>query len=111
MAMHYTGALLGRRARIEFPKSVVDVDYTVRGDINWKVTCKESDSVTRGTERAAYLMISDTLHFLNWKEKTGFSVSQVIDTEAGTVRAFWSYAESESFRRASMFVDGRFEFA
>jgi len=58
------------------------------------------------------LQLADTLHFLNWIEKTGFTVSQLIDTENGTVKAFWSYADDQSERghRASMFVDGKFRF-
>jgi len=49
---------------------------------------------------------------LNWIEKTGFTVSQVIDTAQGTVQAFWSFADpaSEGGHRSSMFVEGRFRF-
>lgn len=111
MTMHYTGALLGREAIIKFPESTAQVRYSVSGDLHWKVTDKNGN-VTQGSERLSYLQLSDTLHFLNWIEKTGFTVSQVIDTEAGTVKAFWSYADefSERGHRASMFVDGTFKF-
>jgi hypothetical protein len=65
-----------------------------------------------GCERLSYLQVSDSLHFLNWIEKTGFTVSQVIDTAQGTVQAFWSFADpdSEGGHRSSMFVEGRFRF-
>lgn len=111
MTMQYTGALLGRQAVIKFPESMAEVRYTVRGDLYWRVTDK-SGHVTQGNERLSYLQLSDSLHFLNWIEKTGFTVSQVIDTENGTVKAFWSYADAHSERghRASMFVDGEFQF-
>ncbi|MDH1766665.1 hypothetical protein N5D37_13685 [Comamonas aquatica] len=111
MTMHYTGALLGREAVIQFPESTAQVRYSVRGDLHWCVTDKNGN-VTQGNERLSYLQLSDTLHFLNWIEKTGFTVSQVIDTENGTVKAFWSYADefSERGHRASMFVDGTFHF-
>ena len=112
MTMHYTGALLGREAVIQFPESTAQVSYSVRGDLTWRVTDK-SGNVTQGTERLSYLQLSDALHFLNWTEKTGFTVSQIIDTENGTVKAFWSYADefSDHGHRASMFVDGSFRFA
>ena len=111
MTMHYTGALLGRKAIIHFPESTAEVRYSVRGDLQWHVTDKNGN-VTEGTERLSYLQLSDTLHFLNWIEKSGFTVSQIIDTENGTVKAFWSYADAlcERGHRASMFVDGTFRF-
>jgi hypothetical protein len=111
MTMHYTGALLGREAVIQFPESTAQVSYSVRGELQWRVTDKNGN-VTQGNERLSYLQLSDTLHFLNWIEKTGFTVSQIIDTDNGTVKAFWSYADQMSDRghRASMFVDGSFRF-
>lgn len=111
MTMHYTGALLGREAVIEFPESTAQVNYSVQGELIWRVTDKNGN-VTQGNERLSYLQLSDTLHFLNWVEKTGFTVSQVINTEKKTVKAFWSYADefSERGHRASMFVDGTFRF-
>lgn len=112
MTMHYTGALLERNAVIEFPESTAYVSYSVRGELKWKVTDKHGN-VTQGQERLSYLQLSDKLHFLNWVEKTGFTVSQVIDTETCTVKAFWSSADemSDSGHRASMFVNGTFRFA
>lgn len=109
--MHYTGALLGREAVIEFPESTVQVSYSVCGHLIWSVTDKHGN-VTQGNERLSYLQLSDSLHFLNWMEQTGFTVSQIIDTENGTVKAFWSYADEQGDRgqRASMFVDGTFRF-
>ena len=92
MTMHYTGALLGREAVIQFPESTAQVSYSVRGELQWHVTDKNGN-VTQGNERLSYLQLSDTLHFLNWIEKTGFTVSQIIDTDNGTVKAFWSYAD------------------
>lgn len=68
MTMHYTGALLGRNAVIEFPESTAYVSYSVRGELKWKVTDKHGN-VTQGQERLSYLQLSDKLHFLNWVEK------------------------------------------
>lgn len=110
MSSFFAGELLGKRARIEFPSSVLEISYSKRGDIHCKVTSKETGLMLKCTERASYLMLTDSLHFLNWKEKTGFTVSHLIDTEAGTVKAFWTAPELKSRNRASLFVEGRFEF-
>src|SRR5690606_29240565 len=109
MSLLHTSSLLGREAIIDFPASRAEVHYSPEGVLIWKVTdCKGSTS--EGRERLSYLQLSDTLHFLNWIEKSGFTVSQVVDTAQGTVKAFWSYTDerTEGGQRASMFVDGQF---
>ena len=77
--------------------------------MRWRVVDSQGH-VSEGCERLSYLQLSDHLHFLNWIEKTGFTVSQVIDSAQGTVQAFWSYADEQcdSGHRSSMFVEGRF---
>jgi hypothetical protein len=111
MSMQYAGTLLGRDAVIEFPDSRAEVSYTTTGELIWRVTDGKGH-VSEGCEQLSYLQLSDHLHFLNWIEKTGFTVSQLIDTTQGTVKAFWSYADAQCDRghRASMFVEGRFRF-
>ncbi|MBV8248162.1 MAG: hypothetical protein JO200_06885 [Comamonas sp.] len=109
LSMQYAGTLLGREAVIEFPDSRAEVRYTVKGQMRWRVVDSQGH-VAEGCEQLSYLQLSDHLHFLNWIEKTGFTVSQVIDTAKGTVQAFWSYADAqcETGHRSSMFVEGRF---
>ena len=111
MSLLNTSSLLGREAIIDFPDSQALVHYSPQGVLFWKVTdCKGGTS--QGRERLSYLQLSDTLHFLNWIEKSGFTVSQVVDTARGTVKAFWSYTDENTngVQRASMFVDGQFRF-
>ena len=109
LSMQYAGTLIGREAVIDFPDSKADVRYTPQGQMVWHVV-DSLGHVSDGCERLSYLQVSDSLHFLNWIEKTGFTVSQVIDTAQGTVQAFWSFADpaSEGGHRSSMFVEGRF---
>ncbi|MCT9813095.1 hypothetical protein N0K08_20905 [Acidovorax sp. Be4] len=111
MSLLNTSSLLGREAIIDFPDSRAEVRYSPQGVLHWKVTDSKG-SISEGRERLSYLQLSDSLHFLNWIEKSGFTVSQVVDTAEGTVKAFWSYADerTEGGQRASMFVDGRFRF-
>ena len=107
---HIPGSmLLGQKALIQFPESTCHVRYSITGELHWQVTDKDGRE-TQGVEKIAYLQMSDSLHFLNWREKTGFNVSQIIDLEKGSVTAFWSYADDSVFngRCASMFVTGSF---
>ena len=108
-SMQYAGTLLGREAVIDFPDSRAEVRYTSKGKMHWRVTDSQGH-VSEGCETLGYLQLSDHLHFLNWIEKTGFTVSQIIDSTQGTVQAFWSYADEQcdSGHRSSMFVEGRF---
>ena len=111
LSMQYAGTLLGREAVIEFPDSQAQVRYTASGQMRWRVVDSQGH-ISEGCENLSYLQLSDHLHFLNWIEKTGFTVSQVIDSAKGTVQAFWSFADpaSEGGHRSSMFVEGRFRF-
>jgi len=79
--------------------------------LHWKFTDNKG-AVTEGDEKIDYKRLTDNLHFLNWIEKDGWTVSQIIDTKEGSVKAFWSFTDENSKRgkRSSMFVDGKFEF-
>lgn len=111
MSLLNTSSLLGREAVIDFPDSQALVQYSPQGVLSWKVT-DSNGRTSEGRERLSYLQLSDTLHFLNWMEKSGFTVSQVVDTARGTVKAFWSCTDekTDGERRASMFADGQFRF-
>lgn len=108
MANQLTGALQGRRAIVQFPEATARVEYTTNNKLIWQITHKDG-RVTNGKEHFGYMQLSDTLHFLNWQEKTGFTVSQVIDAEAGTVRAMWSYPDKGRHKKI-MPVNGSFAF-
>ncbi|PXY42446.1 hypothetical protein DMB65_03350 [Flavobacterium cheongpyeongense] len=103
--------LVGKKGKITFPEMIAEVNYLNDSTLHWKTTSKEG-IVVEGYEKMYYKKLTDNLHFLNWIEKDGWTVSQIIDTKAGTVKAFWSFADEKSQRgkRTSMFVDGKFEF-
>ena len=111
LSIQYASTLLGREAVIEFPDSRAEVRYTVGGDMQWRVQDSQG-RVSEGCEHLSYLQLSDSLHFLNWTEKSGFTVSQVIDTVKGRLVAFWTLADAryERGQRSSMFVEGYFRF-
>ena len=109
LSMQYAGTLMGREAVIDFPDSHADVRYGLQGQMVWRVV-DALGHVSEGCEQVGYLQLSDSLHFLNWRESSGFTVSQFIDTAQGAVQAFWSCADarSQGGHRASMFVQGHF---
>lgn len=110
-SLQYAGTLMGREAVIDFPDSRASVRYTPMGEMLWRVVDSQG-KVSEGHERLSYLQLDDNLHFLNWMEKAGFTVSQLIDVGQGTVQAFWSYAEPGGLQshKISMVVVGRFRF-
>lgn len=103
--------LLGRRGKMVFPDRTAEVEYVDEHTLHWKTTDK-NNVVLQGTENIDYVQISEHQFFVNWIENTGFTVSQIIDTKTGEVRAFWSFndAKSQSGGRSSTFVQGTFEF-
>lgn len=80
--------LNGKCAIISYPTTTAETRYIRGGLMEWRVTDSEG-RVTTGTEQVSYVQIDDHLHMLTWIEKTGFAVSQVIDSYMGRVRVFW----------------------
>ena len=103
--------LIGKSGKITFPEMTAEVKYLSDSTLHWKTTDNKG-VVAEGDEKIDYKKLTDNLHFLNWIEKDGWTVSQIIDTKEGTVKAYWSFADEKSLRgkRTSLFVDGKFEF-
>ena len=104
-------SLIGKKGIITFPEMKANVTYTSDSTLHWKTTDNKG-VIAEGDEKISYKRLSDNLHFLNWIEKDGWTVSQIIDTKNETVKAFWSFEDDKSTRgkRSSMFVDAKFEF-
>ena len=104
-------AIIGKTAKIKFPAIEAHVTYISETELKWQTVGKDGKEMA-GSEKISYKRLSDGLHFINWVEQDGFTVSQVIDSENGTVTAYWSFAYDKSTRgkRASQFVDAKFEF-
>ena len=103
--------LIGKSGKITFPELTAEVKYPNDSTLHWKTT-DEKGVVAEGDEKMDYQKLTENLHFLNWIEKDGWTVSQIIDTKEGTVKAYWSFADEKSKqgKRTSKFVDGKFEF-
>lgn len=106
-------ALIGRKGVIEYYDTKVraEVYYQTETELHWEVVYEDGKEAS-GDESVNYERLSDDLHFLNWIEKDGTTISQVINTRTGGVKTFWSFSEEESIRggRSSMFLDGKFTF-
>jgi hypothetical protein len=103
--------LIGKRGKITFPEITAVVQYLSETSLHWK-TVDGKGFETEADEALCYKRLAPHLHFLNWIEKDGWTVSQIIDTSLGTVKAFWSFADegSERGQRSAIFIDGGFEF-
>jgi Mlc titration factor MtfA (ptsG expression regulator) len=104
-------SLIGKKGIISYPNMKAYVIYSSDSTLHWK-TVDEKGVLNEGNEVIRYKRLNDNLHFLNWIEKDGFTVSQVIDTRNGTVKSFLSFNDDKSARggRSAMFVDGKFIF-
>lgn len=99
--------LIGHKAEIQFPEMKATIEYTSTESLHWS-TIGENGEINEGNEKMSYKQVGEDLHFLNWIEKDGFTVSQIINTKTGEVTAFWSY-DGDDHKRESQFVTGTFQ--
>lgn len=104
--------LIGKKGIITFPEMKAEVIYISDSTLHWKTTDNKG-VVAEGNENISYEKLTDNIYFLNWIEKDGWTVSQIINTKDGKVKAYWSFNDEKNLRgkRSSMFVDAKFEFA
>lgn len=105
-----TETLVGKTAKITYPDFSAEVQYLNDSTLHWKAVDK-TGKTNEGTEHISYRQLNTHLYFLNWIEKDGLTVSQVINTKDGEVDAFLSYKDDKSAAgRAAQFLKGKFEF-
>lgn len=103
-------ALIGKTAKITYPDFSAEVQYLNDSTVHWKAVDK-TGKTNEGMEHISYKQLNGHLYFLNWIEKDGLTVSQVINTKEGEVDAFLSYKDDKSSAgRAAQFLKGKFEF-
>lgn len=105
-----TVSLTGKKAKLIYPEFEAEVYYTSEKILHWKTT-DESGKTAEGDENISYKKIGESQFFLNWIEKDGITVSQIIDTKKGTVTAFLSYNDDKSKRgkRSADFIEGKWQ--
>ena len=98
--------IIGKQARLKYPALTAQVTYLSDKEIHWKTT-DDKGQVAEQTNALTLKSINPTQYFLSWVEDDGTTVSQVIDTEKGTVTAFLTYEEVG--KRVSQFLEGTFQ--
>ena len=99
--------LIGHKATLSYPGLTANVKYLNDSTIYWKTT-DEKDSVAEETNRMVVKKIDGTKFFVNWIEKDGTTVSQVIDVEKKTVEAFLTFDDAKGKHIAQM-LEGTYE--
>jgi len=100
--------IIGKQAILKYPALTAKVSYLSEKEIHWKTT-NDKGQVAEQTNVLTLKLINPTQYFLSWVENDGTTVSQVIDTEKGTVTAFLTYEEGS--KRVSQLLEGTFELA
>ena len=103
----YEITLIGHMATLSYPGLTANVKYLNDSTIYWKTT-DEKDSVAEEINRIVMKKIDGTKFFVNWIEKDGTTVSQVIDVEKKTVEAFLTFNDVKGKRIAQM-LGGTYE--
>ena len=103
----YEITLIGHMATLSYPGLTANVKYLNDSTIYWKTT-DEKDSVAEEINRIVMKKIDGTKFFVNWIEKDGTTVSQVIDVEKKTVEAFLTFNDAKGKRIAQM-LGGTYE--
>ncbi|MBB6130827.1 MoaF-related domain-containing protein [Mucilaginibacter lappiensis] len=102
--------IIGKTGTVTFPQFSVDETFVSDTTLHWKIV-DEKGGVTEGDEKVSFKKINDNQYFVNWIEKTGLTVSQILDSNKGTATAFVSRADEKSDRgkRSANFLEGSFK--
>lgn len=100
--------IVGKKVEIEYPIMSVEASYTSDSTLHWKTT--RDGLVSEGDEQVTYKKVGNGLYFINWIEKDGITVSQVIDFNKKIISAFMSYhnPDSERGQRSGDAFEGKF---
>ena len=98
--------IIGKQALLKYPALTAQVSYLSDKEIHWKTT-DDKGQVAEQTNALTLKSINPTQYFLSWVEDDGTTISQVIDTEKGTITAFLTYEEGG--KRVSQLLEGTFQ--
>jgi len=105
-----TVEIVGKSGTVTFPQFQVVETFISDSVLHWKLK-NEKGEIMEEDEKISYKKLNDHQFFLNWIEKSGLTVSQVLDVQNGTATAFVSRPDDKSDRghRSSMFLKGSFK--
>lgn len=100
-------SLLGKSITAVYPAMTAEITYISETELHWKTITKENE-VAEDSETISYKKVGDNLFFISWIEKTGETVSQVVDLANNKVTVFLSYQDDDSTqgKRGSTFFEG-----
>ncbi|MEN2399229.1 hypothetical protein GKZ90_0005540 [Flavobacterium sp. MC2016-06] len=106
-----TSQIIGKTAVITFSQFQVEETFVSESVLHWKIK-NENGSYNESDEQISFKRLNDHQFFINWIEKTGLTVSQIIDAQNGTVTSFVSNKDEKSDRgqRSANFLQGKLEF-
>lgn len=103
--------LVGKKGLLTYPEFKAEVSYLTDSTLHWKTTANNGE-IAEGTEKIFAKKLNENQYFLNWIEKDGTSISQIIDLKEKKVTIFGTFEDenSERGKRGSMNIEGNFEF-
>ncbi|UMY65121.1 MULTISPECIES: MoaF N-terminal domain-containing protein [unclassified Flavobacterium] len=99
--------IIGKTITITFPQFAVEETFVSDSRLHWKIV-DDKGNVTEADETISYKKLYGNQFFVNWIEKSGLTVSQVLDLVNQTATAFVSRADEKSTRgqRSANFFQG-----
>jgi hypothetical protein len=103
--------IIGKTAVITFAQFQVEETFVSESVLHWRIK-NENGSYSESDEQISFKKLNDHQFFINWIEKTGLTVSQIIDAQNNTVTSFVSNKDEKSERgqRSANFLQGKLEF-
>ncbi|RZK40028.1 MAG: hypothetical protein EOO90_16620 [Pedobacter sp.] len=104
-----TSELIGKAGLVTFPQFKVSERFVSDSVLHWQIV-DEKGTVTEADEKISFKKLNDHQFFVSWIEKTGLTVSQVLDVKNQIATAFVSRDDEKSERgqRSANFLEGSF---
>lgn len=102
--------IIGKSATLVFPQFKVIETFLSDSTLHWQFF-PNNGNVTESDEHISYKKINDHQFFINWIEKTGLTVSQILDAKNGTAVSYVSRSDEKSERgkRSASLIEGTFK--
>lgn len=104
----------GRKLELKYDETGYhfEMSYMSDNDLKWEAKFEVQDGeATEGIETYYSYQISDGIYNVNWIEKDGLTVSQILNFNTKTVYAFLTWSDdSQRGGRGSLLQKGTFNF-
>lgn len=102
--------IIGKRLILTYYSGMIaKVHYVSEKEVHWQ-TFENEIKTGEDTEEMDYYRLNDYQFFVNWIEKDGTTVSQIIDLKNHTVRVYLTYEDSNTIAgRMAQVLAGKVE--